>query len=258
MHRGLARSRALARELIDGAHVHVDGTLVTKPARPVTESSVIEVDIEQPRWVSRAAAKLDGAFGVFAGLSSTGKRCLDVGASTGGFTQVLLERGAASVIALDVGHGQLVPEIAADSRVTELSGTSVRGLEAEAIGGVVDLLVADLSFISLRLVLGTFRTLLAPSGDSLVLVKPQFEVGRERLGRTGVVRSAEQREEVVLAVATEAMTRGFGLRGVATSPLRGGEGNTEFLLWLGPPDADGPSWESFRQTVHSLVEGGNP
>ena len=162
--------------------VTVSGAVVTKPARPVGAQDVLEVTGTGPRWVSRAAQKLAAALDAWVpeGIRVEGRRCVDVGASTGGFTQVLLAAGASSVVAVDVGTGQLVPEVAGDPRVEERSGTTVRGLTAEDLGGPADLVVADLSFISLTLVLGDLAGLMGPGADLVVLVKPQFEVGRGR------------------------------------------------------------------------------
>jgi 23S rRNA (cytidine1920-2'-O)/16S rRNA (cytidine1409-2'-O)-methyltransferase len=244
--RGLARSRGHARSLIDAGDVSVQGSTATKPATPVGPDDHIEVRELGPRWVSRAAYKLVGALEAFGplGLTVAGKRCLDVGASTGGFTQVLLHHGAAHVTAVDVGHGQLVPELVDDPRVTDRSRTTIRGLVPQDIGGPVDLLVADLSFISLTLVLDTFRALLRDSGDAVVLVKPQFEVGRTRLGKGGVVRAQGDRAWAVTEVARAAVGAGLHPRALAPSPIEGGEGNAEYLLWLTPRDAESMGWEA--------------
>ncbi|MFL6169465.1 MAG: TlyA family RNA methyltransferase [Ornithinibacter sp.] len=231
--RGLARSRGEARELIDEGHVLVDGAPVSKPSHAVTGSDAVSVTAAGPRWVGRAAHKLVAALDEWGplGLAVTGRRCVDVGASTGGFTQVLLARGAARVVAVDVGHGQLVAEVADDPRVEEHSGTTVRGLTAADLGGAADLVVADLSFISLTVVMGDLAGLLRPDGDLVVLVKPQFEVGRGRLNRQGVVVDVNDRrralEQVVAAVGEHALH----VHGISTSPISGTSGNTEYLLW---------------------------
>ena len=244
--RGLARSRGHARALIDAGDVLVEGARATKPATPVSDADDIEVREAGPRWVSRAAYKLVGALEEFGprGLAVEGRRCLDVGASTGGFTQVLLHRGAAGVVALDVGHDQLVPALAQDPRVTDLPRTTVRDLEPEAIGGPVDLLVADLSFISLTLVLATFARLVTEQGDLVVLVKPQFEVGRTRLGKGGIVRSQGDRAWAITEVARSAVAAGLYAKGLVRSPIEGGEGNAEYLLWLTPRAAESMGWEA--------------
>jgi 23S rRNA (cytidine1920-2'-O)/16S rRNA (cytidine1409-2'-O)-methyltransferase len=256
--RGLARSRGHAKELIEAGDVSVGGTRATKAATPVAADEAIDVREEGPRWVGRAAYKLVGALEAFGpdGLTVTGRRCLDVGASTGGFTQVLLHHGAAHVTALDVGRGQLAPEVAADDRVTERSGTTVRGLTPEDIGGTVDLLVADLSFISLTLVLVDLARLLDADGDAVVLVKPQFEVGRARLGKGGVVRSAADRAWAVTEVARAAIDAGLHPKALAPSPIEGGEGNVEYLLWLTPRAAESIGWQALVRNADQVsVEG---
>ena len=175
-----------------------------------------------------------------AGLAVEGRRCLDAGVSTGGFTEVLLRAGAAHVVGVDVGYGQLAWGLRTDPRVTVLERTNVRSLTPDAIGGPVDLTVADLSFISLRLVLPALVACTLPDGDLVPMVKPQFEVGRERVGAGGVVRDPALRAEAVLDVARAAGDLGLGTAGVARSPLPGPSGNVEFFLWLrrGAPAAD--------------------
>jgi 23S rRNA (cytidine1920-2'-O)/16S rRNA (cytidine1409-2'-O)-methyltransferase len=253
--RGLARSRGHARDLIEGGAVTVSGRAARKPAEPVSADDVLHVQEEGPRWVSRAAYKLLAALEAFApeGLAVDGRICLDVGASTGGFTQVLLHHGAAHVTALDVGQGQLVPELAADPRVTDRSRTTVRGLRAADIGGEVDLLVADLSFISLTLVLDTFVDLLSADGDAVVLVKPQFEVGRTRLGKGGLVRDQGDRAWAVTEVSRAAIDAGLHPRGLVASPIEGGEGNAEYVLWLTPRAAESMGWEALVRTADQVT-----
>lgn len=253
--RGLARSRGHARSLVEAGDVSVDGKPAAKPSLPVAPEHHLEVREDGPRWVSRAAYKLVGALEAFGplGLDVAGRRCLDVGASTGGFTQVLLHRGADHVIALDVGHGQLVAALADDPRVTERSRTTVRDLSADDIGGPVDLLVADLSFISLTLVLDTFRALLHENGDAVVLVKPQFEVGRTRLGKGGIVRAQGDRAWAVTEVARAAVAAGLHPRALARSPIEGGEGNAEYLLWLTPRAAESMGWEALVRAADEVT-----
>ena len=161
-----------------------------------------------------------------------GRRCLDAGASTGGFTDVLLRHGAREVVAVDVGYGQLVWSLRTDDRVTVLDRTNVRGLDAGAVGGPVDLVVADLSFISLRLVLDALLAVTTPDADLVPMVKPQFEVGRDRLGSGGVVRDPALRAAAVLGVVAAARERGLALLGATASPLPGPAGNVEYFLWL--------------------------
>jgi 23S rRNA (cytidine1920-2'-O)/16S rRNA (cytidine1409-2'-O)-methyltransferase len=243
--RGLARSRGQARDLVKGGAVRIDGSVAGKVSTPVRADQSIELAAGVEEWVSRAAYKLVAALEAFGhdgpagyhGLSVVDKRCVDVGACTGGFTQVLLRRGAREVVALDVGHGQLAEELVGDPRVVERSGVNIRDVRAGDLGGPAELVVADLSFISLRLVLPVLRDLVEPTGDLVLLVKPQFEVGRERLGKGGIVRSAEDRARVVEEVVSAAATAGLNARALCASPIRGTNGNAEYLLWLTPrPD----------------------
>lgn len=241
--RGLARSREQAASLVAAGRVEVRGTRVAKPAALVDLADAVRViETEGVEYVSRGGHKLGGALARFtpAGLSVRGRRCLDAGASTGGFTDVMLREGAAAVVAVDVGYGQLAWPLRTDPRVTVLERTNVRTLRPEAIGGPVELTVADLSFISLRLVLPALAACTAVDGDLVPMVKPQFEVGRERVGPGGVVRDPVLRAEAVLAVAAEAAVLGLGVAGVVASPLPGPSGNVEFFLWLrrGAPTAD--------------------
>jgi 23S rRNA (cytidine1920-2'-O)/16S rRNA (cytidine1409-2'-O)-methyltransferase len=244
--RGLARSREQAAELIAAGAVLVGGQTATKPAtavEPATPLRVAELDTG-PTYASRGGHKLAGALAAFgaggSGLTVAGRRCLDAGASTGGFTDVLLRAGAEHVTAVDVGYGQLAWALRTDDRVTVVDRTNVRTLTPDQIGGPAELTVADLSFISLGLVLPALAACTSPDGDLVPMVKPQFEVGRERLGSGGVVRNPEHRADAVLGVARQAATEGLGVAGVVASPLPGPSGNVEFFLWLrrGAPEAD--------------------
>jgi len=249
--RGLARSREHAAELVAAGRVQLRGVRADKPAAMVDPAEPVRVlAVEGDDYVSRGGHKLAGALAAFAELGVAGRRCLDAGASTGGFTDVLLRRGAAAVIAVDVGYGQLAWPLRNDSRVTVLERTNVRSLTPEQIGGPVDLTVADLSFISLRLVLPALAACTRPEGDLVPMVKPQFEVGRERVGAGGVVREPALRAGAVLDVAAAAAGLGLGVAGVAVSPLPGPSGNVEFFLWLrrGAPPAD-------PAQVHALAGG---
>ncbi|TFV43979.1 TlyA family RNA methyltransferase [Blastococcus sp. TF02A_35] len=231
--RGLARSREHAVALISEGRVAVGGQAATKPATGVEAGTpvVVRTDPDQPTWVSRGAHKLLGALDAFP-VTVEGRRALDAGASTGGFTEVLLRGGAAQVVAVDVGYGELAWSLRTDERVQVLERTNVRTLTPEAIDGQVGLVVADLSFISLRLVLPALTACARPDADLLPMVKPQFEVGRERLGAGGVVRDPEHRVQAVLEVGRAAEALGWGTAGVVASPLPGPAGNVEFFLWL--------------------------
>lgn len=232
--RTLARSRTEAAKLIDAQRVLLDGVVVTKASKKISPESKLEVLASVgEEYVSRAGYKLAGALDVFTTVSPVSLRCLDAGASTGGFTDVLLRRGANHVVAADVGHGQLVDQIRDDPRVTVFEGLNVRYLKPADIGGEVDLVVADLSFISLRLVIDSLAGATRPGGSLILMVKPQFEVGREHLNRTGVVLSPELRHRAVQGVVQAAQGIGLQLCGLSRSPLPGQDGNVEFFLWLG-------------------------
>lgn len=253
--RGLARSREHAVTLIAEGRVTVGGQAATKPATGVEagEPVVVRTDPDQPTWVSRGAHKLLGALEAFP-VAVEGRRALDAGASTGGFTEVLLRRGVGEVVAVDVGYGELAWSLRTDERVAVHERTNVRELTPEAIGGPVDLVVADLSFISLRLVLDALTACTAPEGDLLPMVKPQFEVGKDRLGAGGVVRDPELRVSAVLGVVAAARGRGLTLAGVTASPLPGPSGNVEYFLWL--TRASGSEGPDDETRVRRAVEDG--
>lgn len=233
--RGLARSRRHAGELIAAGRVAVDGVATSRSATALrAEQSVTVVQDDDPGYASRAGHKLAGALDrwVPAGLRVADRLCLDAGASTGGFTDVLLRHGARRVVAVDVGHGQLVEALRTDPRVESREGVNVRNLVPGDLGPSPELVVADLSFISLTLVLPALASVAADGADLVVMVKPQFEVGRERLGAGGVVRDAGLRTDAVLSVARAAVALGLGVVDVCASPLPGPSGNVEFFLWL--------------------------
>jgi len=230
--RGLARSRQQAAELIGAGKVSIDGLPALKAGTAVAVTAVLTVAGDTERtWVSRGAHKLIGALDTF-GILVAGRRCLDAGASTGGFTEVLLDRGAAEVVAADVGYGQLAWSLRCDPRVIVVERTNARDLSPEAIGRPVDLLVADLSFISLATVLPTLAGCAWPSADIVPMVKPQFEVGKGQVGAGGVVHDPGLRADAVLAVARRAGELGWHTVGVTASPLPGPAGNVEYFLWL--------------------------
>jgi 23S rRNA (cytidine1920-2'-O)/16S rRNA (cytidine1409-2'-O)-methyltransferase len=233
--RGLARSREHASELIAAGRVKVAGAVASKPATGVSTDVALVVlpDPDRPDYVSRGGHKLAGALAVFGplGLSVRGRRCLDAGASTGGFTDVLLRAGAAEVVAVDVGYGQLAWSLQSDDRVIVHDRTNIREMTPELVG-TVDLVVGDLSFISLDLVLDAIVGVTRDDGDLALMVKPQFEVGKDRVGKGGVVRDLDLRTSAVAGVAAAAARRGWGAQAVTTSPLPGPSGNVEFFLWL--------------------------
>jgi 23S rRNA (cytidine1920-2'-O)/16S rRNA (cytidine1409-2'-O)-methyltransferase len=239
--RGLARSREQAAELISDGRVAVAGLTAGKPATQVGRDAAITVsDGLGPQYVSRGGHKLAGALAAFGGLAVAGRRCLDAGASTGGFTDVLLQAGAAHVVAVDVGYGQLAWVLRGDPRVTVLERVNVRELRPGQVGPPPGLVVADLSFISLATPLPALVSCAAPDADFVLLVKPQFEVGKGRVGPGGVVRDPGLRAEAVSSVAAAAAGHGLGVAGVTASPLPGPAGNVEYFLWLrrGAPPLD--------------------
>jgi 23S rRNA (cytidine1920-2'-O)/16S rRNA (cytidine1409-2'-O)-methyltransferase len=251
--RGLARSRQHALDLVNQGVVRVGGMPATKPSTGVDPATSVHVAGPSDDVVSRGAHKLAGALAHWPELAIDGRRCLDAGASTGGFTQVLLRAGAAEVIAVDVGYGQLAWPLRTDPRVTVHDRTNVRALTPELIGGRVDLVVADLSFISLTVVLEALAGCLRDRGELVVMVKPQFEVGRSELGSGGVVTGGMSRAAAVRKVADHAAGLGLGALGVVASPLPGPSGNAEYFLWLRPGGAPlDPA------TIAAAVEAGPP
>lgn len=254
--RGLVRSRTLAAKLVSQGLVTVDGVAVVKPSAQVSPAQNIVI-AGHDHYVSRAAHKLVAALDAF-GVHPEGRVALDAGASTGGFSQVLLERGAALVVALDVGHGQLVPEIRGDARVACIEGFNVRDITSDFLAAhlpltkAVSLVVADLSFISLRTVLPALVIAVGLAADYVLLVKPQFEVGRGGI-REGIVRSRALRDEAVMAVLWAAWDVGLGTAGAIPSPIVGNGGNHEYLVWLSASRGGNPT--EWTQQVSAMTQG---
>jgi 23S rRNA (cytidine1920-2'-O)/16S rRNA (cytidine1409-2'-O)-methyltransferase len=253
--RGLARSRQQAAELIGAGRVTIDGMPAAKPATAIAVSAALTVERDERTWVSRGAHKLTGALDAF-GLSADGRRCLDAGASTGGFTEVLLDRGAREVVAVDVGYGQLAWSLRNDPRVIVLERTNVRELTADMIGGTVDLVVADLSFISLATVLPALTACASDDADIVPMVKPQFEVGKDRVGAGGVVSDTQLRVDAVLAVARRAAELQWHTVGVTASPLPGPSGNVEYFLRLRATTESPLQGDRLEEAVHQAVAEG--
>lgn len=227
--RGLYPTRSRARDAIRRGTITVDGLLVTKPAQPTADDALIAIADAARAYVSRAALKLKHALEHFA-LSPKGLYCLDVGASTGGFTEILLEQGARHVTAIDVGHDQLAPALKQDPRVTLWEGLNARDLEPMHLMAPPQFIVCDVSFISLKLALPRALDLAAPGARLVALIKPQFEAGREALGRDGVVKSDIVQQQVCDDIASWLKALSWGVIGLAASPLEGGSGNKEFLM----------------------------
>ncbi len=254
--RGLARSRQQAAELIGAGRVTIDGMPAAKPATAVEVTARITVGgADERAWVSRGAHKLIGALDVFA-IDVCQRRCLDAGASTGGFTEVLLDRGAREVVAVDVGYGQLAWSLRSDDRVQVVERTNVRDLEPDAIGGPADMIVADLSFISLGTVLPALTACAAPDGDIVPMVKPQFEVGRNNVGAGGVVSDPRLRAGAVLGVAARAAELGWPAVAVTASPLPGPSGNVEYFLRLRADSGSPLAGDALADAISRAVEAG--
>jgi 23S rRNA (cytidine1920-2'-O)/16S rRNA (cytidine1409-2'-O)-methyltransferase len=230
--RGLMPSRARARDAILRGTVSVNGAPAKKPNQMVGEEDVLSLDDPAAGYVSRAALKLIAGLDA-GGISVIGKTCLDVGSSTGGFTQVLIECGAAKVFAVDVGHDQLHASLRGDVRVVSLEGTNARELDRETIPDAIDLLVSDVSFVSVTKVLAAGLGLCAPKADAVILFKPQFEVGRDFVGKGGIVTDLVASERAMAEVVAFVEGAGFALRCKVTSPIAGGDGNVETVLVFG-------------------------
>ena len=228
---GLAQSRERAKALIMEGVVLLDGVRVMKPGDPVREGQALTLKEDPIPFVSRGGFKLDKALKVFP-VDPAGKVCIDCGASTGGFTDVLLQHGAARVYAVDVGYGQLAWKLRTDERVINLERTNLRYLSREQIPELMDLAVMDVSFISIRLILPVVKEFLKPGADYICLIKPQFEAGREEVGKKGVVRDPAVHEEVVRGIMEFASSIGFSVMGLDYSPIKGPEGNIEYICHL--------------------------
>ena len=246
--KGFAESREKAKALIMSGCVFLDGQRADKPGMSVSPDTEPEVHKKELAFVSRGGYKLDKAIRVF-GIDPEGKRCIDCGASTGGFTDVLLQHGAEKVYAVDVGYGQLAWTLRNDPRVVNLERTNLRYVTKEQIPDLLDLAVCDVSFISLRLVMPAVAPLLKPDAEIMCLIKPQFEAGRELVGKKGVVRDAAVHEQVIRTVLEFMPSIGFSVQGLDYSPITGPEGNIEFLLYMRKTDAD-----SVEPDISSLVE----
>ena len=252
--RGLFASRERARAAVLAGEVRVAGEVVTKAGHQVDDDAPIEV-AERQRFVSRGGEKMLGALETF-GLDVTGLRAVDVGASTGGFTDCLLQRGADSVVAVDVGYGQLAWSLRNDPRVTVFERLNVRAADPEELGAPFDLVVIDVSFISLRVVLPHLLALLGENGQLVALVKPQFEAGKGRVGKRGVVRDAVVHEDVLHAAVDAAHQGGLVVRGLTYSPIKGPEGNIEFWMWAARTGvATDVGVESVVASAHTMLGG---
>ena len=252
--RGLCDSRSRAQALIMSGAVFVDGQKCDKAGTPVADDAAVEVRGETCPFVSRGGLKLEKALREF-GVDPTGYVCSDSGASTGGFTDCLLQKGAKKVFAIDVGYGQLAWALRTDPRVVCMERTNIRYVTPEDLGEPLDLSVVDVSFISLRLVLPAVQKLLKPTGQVLCLIKPQFEAGKDKVGKKGVVREKSTHVEVLEQVLGLADELGFTVRNLTFSPVKGPEGNIEFLghLSMQPADVERPDVAALVDAAHETL-----
>jgi 23S rRNA (cytidine1920-2'-O)/16S rRNA (cytidine1409-2'-O)-methyltransferase len=227
--RGLSQSRSRARDAILRDTVFVNGVAARKPSQGVFKNDILTVEDPAKRFVSRSALKLLHGLDHF-NIAVAGRYALDIGASTGGFTQVLLKRGIAHVTAIDVGHGQMAPDIAENPRVTSFENLNARDLSRDVVSEVIDFIVTDVSFISLKLALLPALSLVATGAELVALIKPQFEVGREFVGRGGMVTDPAQHQRVCDEIASFLEEQGWDVKGTVASPVDGGDGNAEFLV----------------------------
>lgn len=248
--RGLAPSREKARTLIMAGSVYVNNQKFDKPGDTVSDDAEIEVRGSTLKYVSRGGLKLEKAMQLFP-IDLNGKICMDIGASTGGFTDCMLQNGAQRVYSVDVGYGQLAWQLRQDPRVVNLERTNARYLTREQVPEEIDFFSVDVSFISLRIILPAVRPLLRDGGQAVCLIKPQFEAGREKVGKKGVVRDRAVHEEVVETICRFALENGYSVLGLTFSPVKGPEGNIEYLVYLEKSDAPVHTADC---TPHSVVE----
>ena len=228
---GLAPSREKAREMIKKGEVTYDGQPISKPAQLIAPNAALSVSSDLLRYVSRGGLKLAAAFEAFSALSAQSRICLDLGASTGGFCDVLLEQGAAKIYAVDVGHSQLAPKIARHPAIINLEQLNVRDITADIITDPIDLITADLSFISLKKALPAALDLAKTGADLISLIKPQFEAGRAHLAKGGIVKDPAVRAQVICDIQDWLMARGWQVKATLPSPIEGPDGNIESLIW---------------------------
>lgn len=229
--KGLAKSREQAKELIKSGKVSVDGRVTAKPAFDVSDANSVEVSGDAVKYVGRGGLKLEKAISEF-GIKLVGKVCIDIGASTGGFTDCMLQNGADFVYAVDVGHGQLDEKLLKDSRVANMEGSDIRKLASESFERSPDFISADVSFISLRLILPKIAELLPESGEAAVLIKPQFEAGRAAIGKNGIVKNRKAHIKVLEEITLFCPAAGLSVQKIVPSPITGGSGNREYLAHL--------------------------
>ncbi|MCH5194230.1 MAG: TlyA family RNA methyltransferase [Oscillospiraceae bacterium] len=229
--KGLAKSREQAKELIKSGNVSIDGRVISKPAYDVTDGDDLRISGDTLKYVGRGGLKLEKAISEFE-IDLEGRVCIDIGASTGGFTDCMLQNGAAFVYAADVGHGQLDEKLREDSRVANMEGSDIRNLTAESFERAPDFISADVSFISLRLILPKISELLPENGEAVVLIKPQFEAGRAAIGKNGIVKDKKDHIRVLEEITLFCPSAGLSVQKIVPSPITGGSGNREYLAHL--------------------------
>ena len=247
--KGLTQSREMAKSLIMAGQVYIDEKRIDKPGMQVEDDSNIIIR-EQPRYVSRGGLKLEKAMDKF-GLSLEGKACMDIGASTGGFTDCMLQNGASFVYSVDVGYGQLAWKLRTDERVKCVERTNIRYFDVETLEHVVSFVSIDVSFISLKLVLPKAKEILCEGGECVALIKPQFEAGRDKIGKKGVVRDIKVHHEVVENSLKYSYDLGFSVKNLDFSPIKGPEGNIEYLMHI---VNDGKASELDLKVISDVVE----
>ena len=257
--RGLAESRQKAQAVVMSGQVYVNGQKVDKAGTPTPADAPIEVRGGGPKYVSRGGLTLEKAPGPWP-ISLAGAVCADIGASTGGFTDCMLQNGASKVYAVDVGYGQFAWKLRSDTRVVCMERTNARYLTHEQIPDELDFASVDVSFISLNLILPPLRGLMKRSGQAVCLIKPQFEAGKDKVGKKGVVRDKAVHQEVLEHFLEHAASAGFGVRGLTWSPIRGPEGNIEYLGWLSAEGGMAGSWDlkELVEASHAKLEEGMP
>lgn len=227
---GIVKSRELAKKLISAGSVEVNGKIAAKPSMNVSLSDKIAVTGEMPKYVGRGGYKLEKAIECF-GIDLRGLTCIDIGASTGGFTDCMLQKGAEYVYAVDVGHDQLDDKLRSDCRVCSMEGTNIKDVSAEELGKKISFAAIDVSFISLGKIMPKISELLAENGSAVMLVKPQFECGKADIGKNGIVRSPKVHARVMREISAACTACGFGVMGMDFSPIQGGDGNIEYLMY---------------------------
>lgn len=227
--KGLVKSRELAKSIIKSGGVSINGQTARKPSQEVSENDEISVTGNMPKFVGRGGLKLEKALCSF-GIDVKGFVCVDIGASTGGFTDCLLQNGAAYVYAVDVGHGQLDSNLANDNRVYNMEGTNIKDVNAASFSEKIDFICTDVSFISLTKVIPVITDILSDGGQAVMLIKPQFECGKADIGKNGIVRSPKVHERVIKEIASACEVSGLGVKSIDFSPIRGGDGNIEYLI----------------------------